>query len=91
MAINWAPNEAEEVLQNVQTLIATEPGTVPMSRDMGMPQNAVDAPISTASALLQAAAIKAVRTYEPRAAIKAMKVSGDADGKLTVTPTLGTP
>jgi hypothetical protein len=28
--INWSPTPAEEVVQNVDTLLATAPGTVPL-------------------------------------------------------------
>lgn len=82
MSINWSPTVAEEVVQNVRYLLVTAPGTVPLSRAMGMPQNLVDAPVSVAGAKLQAAAIKAVRTYEPRAKIKAVRLTTNADGFL---------
>jgi len=86
---NWSPTTAEEVVQNVETLLATEPGTVPMAREFGVPQDSVDMPQSVAGARLQADAIRAVRTYEPRADIKSVKLTPNADGKLVVRATLG--
>ena len=50
-----APTQAEEVVQNVRTLLATAPGTVPLARALGVPQDMVDLPQSAAAARLQAA------------------------------------
>jgi hypothetical protein len=91
MAINWSPTPTEEVVQNVNTLLATEPGTVPLARALGTPQNVVDQPQSVAGARLSADVIKAVRTYEPRVAVKAVRLVPDADGKLAATGELGEP
>lgn len=90
MRINWSPTPEEEVVQNVSTLLATAPGTVPLARAMGTPQDVVDSPMSFAAADLQAAVIKAVRTYEPRVGVR-VTVAGNADGKLTATVKIGAP
>ena len=89
MAINWSPNTADEVLQNVRTLIATEPGTVPFARDMGVPQDVVDSPESAAGALLQAAVFNTLSKYEPRAPLKKVTLTGDEEGKLQVSVQIG--
>lgn len=89
--INWAPTPAEEVVQNVATLLATAPGTVPLSRALGTPQDVIDLPQSAAGARLQADVIRAVSTYEPRVAIKSVTLSASADGRLVATATLGAP
>jgi phage baseplate assembly protein W len=91
MSINWAPTTTEEVIQNLDTLLATEPGSVPFARAMGTPQDVVDMPESIAGAQLQAAVIKAVRTYEPRVGIQSVKLTATADGKLSVTLDVGEP
>ena len=91
MKINWSPTPTEEVVQNVNCILATSPGSVPLARTLGIPQDLIDSPQSRAGALLSAAAIKAVRTYEPRVAIKSVKLVPNADGKLAVTATLGAP
>ena len=89
--INWSPTTVEEVVQNVNTLLATAPGTVPLARALGTPQDVVDLPQSAAGARLQADVIRAVRTYEPRVAVKSVTLSADADGTLVATATLGAP
>lgn len=89
--INWSPTTAQEVVQNVETLLATAPGSVPLSRALGTPQDVIDQPESIVGAQLQAAVIKAVRTYEPRVAIKSVTLSASEDGKLVATATLGAP
>lgn len=91
MIVNWSPSPLEEVVQNVETLLATAPGTVPLSRALGTPQDVIDLPESTAGARLQADVIKAVRTYEPRVAIKSVALTAGDDGKLVATATLGAP
>lgn len=82
--VNWAPvSTLDEVLQNVNTLLATAPGDVPLSRAMGTPQDTLDTPESVAGARLQAAALKAVRAYEPRVAVETVGLSATPAGKLT--------
>jgi phage baseplate assembly protein W len=89
MSINWSPTTAEEVVQNVRTLLVTAPGTVPLSRELGTPQDVVDLPQSAAGARLQADVIRAVRTYEPRAEIKSVVLTSDGvDGALNATATM---
>ena len=89
--INWSPTPVEEVVQNVRTLLVTEPGTVPLARALGTPQDVIDLPKSAVAAGLSAHLIRAVRTYEPRVAITSVKLTADADGKLVATATLGGP
>jgi len=86
--INWSPTTAEEVVQNVTTLLITAPGTVPLSRALGTPQDVIDLPQSAAGARLQADVIRAVRTYEPRAQITKVDLQASADGKLIATTSL---
>lgn len=90
--INWSPTAAQEVVQNVDTLLKTEPGSVPFARLLGVPQDVIDLPDSAVAARLQADAIKAVRTYEPRVGLKvSVKLAPDEDGKLIATATIGGP
>ncbi|AXD44197.1 hypothetical protein [Salmonella enterica] len=67
--INWAPQTVvEEVLQNVSTILATQPGTVPYSRKLGVTSGLVD---SQAPVLLlwPREIIQKVSEFEPRAII----------------------
>lgn len=91
MPINWAPTQVEEVVQNVNTLLATAPGSVPLARGLGTPQDLLDTPDSRAGALLQAAVVKAVRTYEPRVAVTKVTLTAAPNGLLSATVTLGAP
>lgn len=91
MPINWSPTVREEVVQNVDTLLATAPGSVPLARALGTPQDLVDAPESAVGASLQADVIRAVRTYEPRVKVQSVAVTADADGKLVATAKLVAP
>lgn len=78
--IIWAPmTEAEEVAQNVRTILSTLPGTVPLSRDLGAAVE-VDGPINAVAARLKAAALTSIRRYEPRARVQRVTVErmGDA-------------
>lgn len=91
MSINWSPSPVEEVVQNVRTLLATAPGTVPLSRAMGTPQDTLDTPESAAGARLQSAVVLAVKTYEPRVKVKRVRVTATADGVLAATAELVAP
>jgi phage baseplate assembly protein W len=81
--INWSPTTAQEVVQNVETLLKTAPGTVPLARALGTPQDLVDAPETFAAANIEAAAIRAIRTYEPRVSLKTLELTATPAGKLT--------
>jgi len=91
MTINWSPTLVEEVQQNVDCLLATAPGSVPLARALGTPQDLVDSPESTAGALLQANIMEAVATYEPRVKVKRVRLTADANGRLSATVSFGAP
>lgn len=88
MRINWRPSISEEIEQNVRCLIVTAPGSVPLARDLGTPQDSVDLPESVAGGRLRNDVVTAVRIYEPRAKIRTIAIVGDADGHLTATAEL---
>ena len=76
--IAWNPDPQEEIAQNVRTLLATAPGTVPLARAMGAAV-AVDGPQNESLGRIRAAAATTIRRYEPRARIK----------RITATPING--
>ncbi len=83
--VNFAPEtEAEEIVQNVRTIIATPKYSVPMDRLFGVNAEIVDRPTLKAAAQLQAEIIQAVRKYEPRCKVKKVTFEGNEDGKLSV-------
>ena len=67
--ITWDPDPQEEIAQNVRMLLATAPGTVPLSRTMGAAV-ALDGPMNESLGRIRAAAATTIRRYEPRAKIK---------------------
>ena len=91
MIVNWNPSPVEEVVQNVRCLLATETGSVPLSRALGTPQDMVDAPESVAGARRRAAVSRAVRTYEPRVKVARVRLTADSDGKLSAVAELAAP
>ncbi len=85
MRINWSPTPVEELEQCVRALLATAPGTVPLSRQLGTPQDVLDTPASLAGARLRADVAAALRAWEPRVKVKRIPLSTTADGKLVAT------
>lgn len=82
--IDFAPaTVAEEVLQNIRTIISTIKYSVPMDREFGIDGAVVDRPINIAKAHLSNEIFRAVRRYEPRAVIESIEFDGDESGRLT--------
>lgn len=78
--------EIEEVLQNVQMILATMQLTVPLDREFGISANVIDTPISATQARLTAEVAAAVRKFEPRARVERINYGGDApDGNLNMS------
>ena len=83
--VNFAPaTEAEEIIQNVRTIITTPKYSVPMDRLFGISADVIDRLTPKAMAQLQAEIIQAVRKYEPRCKVKKVTFDSDEDGKLSV-------
>jgi phage baseplate assembly protein W len=76
--ISFAPKtEAEEVIQNVRTILTTRRGSVPLDRSFGMNTSIIDQPVNRIRALLTTDIIETVERYEPRAEVTAVDFSGD--------------
>lgn len=78
--MNWNPTTAQEVAQNVRSLLATPQGSQPMARALGCPVSAVDAPVQSSQARIAAALNDQIRLYEPRASVSRISVTVSADG-----------
>lgn len=77
--------ELEEIAQNVQMIISTLKGSVPIDREFGINVTMLDYPIATAQAKLSAEIAMAVRTQEPRARVQKVFYDGDPnDGQLII-------
>ena len=82
-AIDFAPaTVAEEVLQNVRTIITTVKGSVPLDRAFGIDGEVIDLPINVAKAKLTNEIFRAIRRYEPRAEINSIDFTGEMTGRL---------
>ncbi len=91
--INLNPQTVkDEVIQNVQCILGTVKGSVPLNRDFGIDINAVDLPQPMAVMQLKIDIIEAIQKYEPRAVIRAIDFEKDttaaSDGILKPTITL---
>lgn len=81
--LNWAAKGAERIIQNVWNLINTWKYEVAYHRTMGMNTAFLDKPYDTASALYISEVYRIISTYEPRAEVKNVKVSGiDNEGNI---------
>jgi phage baseplate assembly protein W len=81
--IDFAPrNATAEIIQNVQTILATPKYSVPLDRLFGIDAEMLDRPSPKAIAALQAEIISAVRRYEPRCRVTKVTFDGDLDGHL---------
>lgn len=73
---------AEEVLQNVRTIITTIKYSIPLDREFGIDGAVVDLPINVAQAKLTNEIFRAVRRYEPRAVIESISFKAEETGRL---------
>lgn len=82
--IDFAPKTtAEEIVQNVRTILTTIKYEIPLDREFGIDGSPVDLPMPQAQALLTNEIIRQIRRYEPRAVIKSITFTGELDGRLT--------
>ncbi|MGN0903120.1 MAG: GPW/gp25 family protein [Succinivibrio sp.] len=71
--INLNPQSTrEEIIQNVQCILGTVKGSVPLNRDFGLDISAVDLPQPMAMMQLKIDILEAIQKYEPRAIVRAI-------------------
>lgn len=76
--INFQPaTEAEEILQNVATILATMRYSVPYDRQLGINPEYLDSPIPVARARATADIIETLHRFEPRCRVESVTFSGD--------------
>lgn len=76
--IKIAPaTRTEEILQNVQNIVSTPKGSVPLDRAFGISTEFVDKPLAVSKAMFTAEIVEAVSLYEPRA--KVLEVAFEED------------
>lgn len=74
-------NEMEatrQILQNVNTILNTWKGTVPLHRDFGLDADLLHRPINMVEDMVIADVIEAIEKYEPRAIVTNVRLSADA-------------
>lgn len=82
-SINFSPNLAEEITQNVRTIINTVKGSVPFDKSFGLDSSSLDEPTLIAQARLTGMITTAIQTYEPRASVvQVLYESDDQNGIL---------
>lgn len=71
--INLQPeNEIEEIMQNINTLLQTPKGSVPLYRDFGLNTTLGDEPLLVAKARVSSEVFHVIEKYEPR--VKVMEI-----------------
>lgn len=70
---------AEEILQNVRTILATRVGAVPLHREFGVSWEHIDKPIHIAQSLVRAEIIESIERWEPRAEVEGIEFSESAE------------
>ena len=85
--IKFAPaSKAEEIAQNVRTILTTPKYSVPLDREFGLSVTMLDAPLPVAQARLTAEIIAALHKWEPRVRVTHVSFVNSAaeamDGKL---------
>ena len=81
--IDFAPSTtAEEVVQNIRTILATPKFSVPLDRDFGVDWSILDRPLPLAKAKYTAEIITAIKKYEPRATVSSVSFTATEDGVL---------
>ena len=73
---------AEEILQNVYTIITTQKFSVPLDREFGMDAAMLDKPVNKSQNVLKAEIVQTVRKFEPRARITKIDFDTDLNGRL---------
>ncbi|MBR4384117.1 MAG: GPW/gp25 family protein [Selenomonadaceae bacterium] len=84
--VNLMPStEYEEVVQNVQMILATMKGTVPLDRNFGIDGRFLDEPTGVVQARAAAEITSAINSQEPRARVQKVFFDGDLAGNFGIS------
>ena len=83
--INLAPETLlEEIIQNINTILLTPKGSVPLDRNFGTSWQFIDRPTQIAESMIIADVFDAIEEYEPRVEIIDITfVTSDMTGVIT--------
>lgn len=76
--VDFGATGVNEILQNIRTIVSTPKYSVPLNREFGVLNTALDAPVSVRQARNTAEIIAAVHRWEPRARVTRVTYEGDA-------------
>lgn len=80
MNINFSPQSLEEeIRQNIETIVTTVIGSVPLDRGFGLPVTEVDGTPDIAQARLTGQVMTAIAKYETRAEVTGVSFTQDHD------------
>jgi uncharacterized protein len=81
--INWSPTTAEEIAQNVLTIILTMKYEVAYDRTLGISPDYIDMPLQEALTFVIAQIYKVIDEREPRATVQDVEFVGvSTDGNM---------
>lgn len=87
LTINLAPETTEEeIIQNIQTILATPKYTVPLDRGFGLSQEYLDKPHSVAKTMIVTDVFDAIEAYEPR--VRVVEITFSSTDGITLIPTV---
>ena len=76
------------VLKNIETILLTPKGSVPMYREFGLSQEFLDRPMPAAKAMLRVALKEAIERWEPRAEFVDVTFAENASNPGELNPTV---
>lgn len=74
--------ENNEIIENLNTIITTPQGTVPLDRNFGLDMSILDEPINLVAGKLTVELIRKAQLYEPRVKIREVIFSLDENNNL---------
>ena len=70
------------IVQNINMLITTKQGTIPMYRQFGLPMNYIDKPLLIAKTIATSEIITAIQNFESRATLCSVTFDVNLQGQL---------
>lgn len=87
LIVNLDPATTEaEIIQNIQTILATPKYTVPLDRGFGLSQEYLDKPHSVAKTMIVTDVFDAIETYEPR--VRVVEITFSTTDGISLIPTV---
>lgn len=79
----FSPEEYEEVVLCLETLLSIRKGSQPLDRDFGIDHEIVGCPVDVAKNRMSLEILEKIETYEPRVEVDTIEFKADIDGKLS--------